>query len=115
MHVPKFRVGHRTGCDDKMRYFVIATAASGREYTVTKFTTNKKDAERWCKRLREASEVHTAAKSLVRQRPMWVALDKRGRMRATWYRECVQPFRDWKKAVTSLGYTPVRVTVVFPS
>jgi hypothetical protein len=45
---------------------------------------------------------------------MWIALDKRNRIAATWYRGCVQPFHKWRSAVRSLGYHPHKVTVVFP-
>lgn len=29
---------------------------------------------------------------------IWVALDEQDRIKATWYRGCVQPHRKWRKA-----------------
>ena len=34
----------------------------------------------------------------LRQKPIWLAIDKYGRIHATWYRGCVQPFKKWRKA-----------------
>lgn len=47
-------------------------------------------------------------------RPMWVALDSKGRMQATWYRNCVQPWHKWRDVVLSMGWRPLKVTIVFP-
>jgi hypothetical protein len=47
-------------------------------------------------------------------RPMWLALDSKGRIQATWYRGCVQPWRKWRKVVKSLGWRHIQVKVVFP-
>lgn len=49
----------------------------------------------------------------MKKETMWVALNDRGKIRATWYRGCVQPFQRWRRAVRSLGYYPVRGQIAF--
>lgn len=38
---------------------------------------------------------------------VWVALDNKKHIQAFWCRGYKQPFRQWCKAVKSLGYKPV--------
>lgn len=52
---------------------------------------------------------------MKKTKPMWVAVNSRGVVHATWYRGCVQPFRGWRKAIKSLGYTAIRASVTFRS
>lgn len=47
-------------------------------------------------------------------RPMHVALDKKGRVQATWYHGCASTYPVWKKAIKNLGYRAVKVEVAFP-
>lgn len=46
-------------------------------------------------------------------KPMWIALDQRGHIQATWYRGCVQPFTKWRKAVKGLGWKPLFATILY--
>lgn len=45
-------------------------------------------------------------------RLMWVAVDKRRRIQATWYKGCVQPFAVWRKTCRSLDWTTFCTQVV---
>lgn len=46
-------------------------------------------------------------------KPMWIALSNRGRIQATWYRGCAQPFAKWRKAVISLGWKPLCAYITY--
>lgn len=46
-------------------------------------------------------------------KPMWLAVSKRGVIKATWYRGCTQPFAKWRKAVMGLGWKPVCGYVIY--
>ncbi len=45
--------------------------------------------------------------------PIWIALDKKNRVKATWYHGCVQPWRQWRRAICGLGYRPVLASVTY--
>lgn len=44
---------------------------------------------------------------MMAEQTMWVAVDARGRVQATWYRGCTQPFWQWREVVFGLGWAPI--------
>lgn len=37
---------------------------------------------------------------------IWVAVDDKRNIQATWYRGCAQPFEKWRQAILHLGWHP---------
>jgi hypothetical protein len=47
------------------------------------------------------------------EKPMWLAIDAKGNVQATWYKGCVQPWRKWCEAVKHFGWRTRHASVVF--